>query len=299
MSSQDLPSPDAGTIPHCYRHPDRETYISCQRCGKPICPDCMRQASVGFQCPDCVRQGNAQMRQARTTFGGRVSDGSSIVTVGLIVINVVFFVIANATGGINGDFVARMAQITSIDFPRAGLEGVAQGSYWQLITSTFLHIQILHLVMNMIGLWIFGSFLESQLGRWRYVALYLLTGFAGSVGVYLLTGPFVPGQGVTYSLGASGSVFGLFGAALLILMKQKRDVTQLLILLGLNLAITFTVPDIAWQAHLGGLAAGLILGAGFAYAPRQQRTVIHVGLVVALTAIGVVAVVLRTAALTV
>lgn len=296
MTSQDQPA--AGTIPHCYRHPDRETYISCQRCGKPICPDCMRQASVGFQCPDCVREGSASVRQPRTAFGGRVTPSTSIVTITLIAINVIVFVIANATGGLNGDFVARMSQSTSIDFPEAGLQGVAQGAYWQLITSTFLHVQFLHLVMNMIGLWIFGTFLEAQLGRWRYLALYLVSGLAGSVGVYLLTGPYVPGQGVTFSLGASGSVFGLFGAALLILLRQRRDVTALLVLLGLNLVITFTVPDISWQAHLFGLGAGLVMGAGFAYAPRSHRLAIHVGIVVGLVALCVLAVALRTAALT-
>jgi membrane associated rhomboid family serine protease len=297
MSDQGTPSPDAGTIPRCYRHPSRETYISCQRCGKPICPDCMRQASVGFQCPDCVREGHAQRREPRTAFGGRISDGSSLATIGLIVINVVFFIIANATDGVNGEFVKKMALFVDIDLPQFGYQGVAQGAYWQLITSTFLHTATLHLVMNMIGLWIFGSFLETQLGRWRYLALYLLTGLAGSVGIYLLSDPYVVGGSLNYSLGASGSVFGLFGAALLILLKQRRDVTQLLVLLGLNLAITFTVPDIAWQAHVGGLVAGLLLGAGFAYAPRKQRNLIHVALVVGLAVVCLALVVVRTASL--
>src|SRR3954452_12725928 len=104
MSGDPRPA-DAGTIPHYYRHPDRETYISCQRCGKPICPDCMHQASVGFQCPDCVREANATVRRPRTSFGGVVRPGAAYVTIGLIAINVVFFVIANASGGQGGDFV--------------------------------------------------------------------------------------------------------------------------------------------------------------------------------------------------
>jgi membrane associated rhomboid family serine protease len=283
---------DAGTIPHCYRHPDRETYVSCQRCGKPICPDCMQQASVGFQCPDCVREGRSTVRRPRTSFGGRARPDAAVVTIGLIVVNVVFFVIANATGE-NGTFVRRMELWTSADFPRLHIEGVAQGAYWQLITSTFLHVQVLHILLNMVGLWIFGSFLEAQLGRWRYLALYLLTGLAGSVAVYLLTAP-----NSAPSLGASGSIFGLFGAALVVLLRQRADVSQLLLLLGLNLVITFTASGIAWQAHVGGLAAGLILGAGFAYAPRQQRLAVHVGLISLMTLACVVAVVLRTQALT-
>jgi membrane associated rhomboid family serine protease len=290
--SDDSPAANPGTIPHCYRHPDRETYISCQRCGKPICPDCMRQASVGFQCPDCVREGNATVRQPRTAFGGRIRPGAAYVTISLIVVNVVFFVIANATGE-NGSFVRRMELWTSADFPRQHIEGVAQGSYWQLVTSTFLHVAVLHILLNMIGLWIFGAFLEGQLGRWRYLALYLLSGLAGSVAVYLLTAPNSPP-----SLGASGSIFGLFGAALVVLLRQRADVSQLILLLVLNLVITFTASNIAWQAHLGGLAAGLILGAGFTYAPRQQRQAVHVGLVAVMTLACVAAVVLRTQALT-
>jgi membrane associated rhomboid family serine protease len=283
----------AGTIPHCYRHPDRETYISCQRCGKPICPDCMRQASVGFQCPDCVREGNATVRRPRTAFGGRVRPGAAYATIALIALNVAFFVIARATGPNRGSFVSRMELWTSVDFPRQHIEGVAQGSYWQLITSTFLHVQILHIALNMIGLWIFGSFLETQLGRWRFLALYLLSGLAGSVAVYLLTDP-----NSAPSLGASGSIFGLFGAALVVLLRHRADVSQLLLLLVLNLVITFTASNIAWQAHVGGLITGLVLGGGFAYAPRKQRQAIHVGLVALVGVVCVVAVIARTQALT-
>lgn len=294
MSGSDPAAYSSATIPHCYRHPDRETYIACQRCGRPICPDCMRQAAVGFQCPDCVREGAASTPAARTAFGGRVTDGSAAVTMGLIALNVVFFLVANATGGRVGEFVLSMQLLPDAQLfaPRLGLEGVAQGAYWQLITSTFLHVQILHIAMNMIGLWIFGAFLEQALGRWRFLALYLLTGLAGSVAVYWLAPP------ISFSLGASGSVFGLFGAALIVLLKQRRDVKQLLILLGLNLLITFTVPTVSWQAHVGGLLAGLALGAGFAYAPRQQRTPVHAAMLVGLAVVCAALVVVRTLALT-
>ncbi|MEJ7630129.1 MAG: rhomboid family intramembrane serine protease [Nocardioidaceae bacterium] len=290
------PPPDAGTstTPHCYRHPDRETYISCQRCGRPICPDCMNQASVGFQCPECLRQGRDQTPTARTSFGGRVGSHSPVLTMTLIAINVAVFLLLHATNGLNGDIGKRLVEIPSSAgyAPALNLEGVAQGSYWQLVTSTFTHYDILHIAMNMIGLWIFGSFLEYELGRWRFLALYLLTGVVGSVAVYLLAEPHVA------ALGASGSVFGLFAAAFVVLLRQRRDVTQLVVLLVLNLFISFTVANIAWQAHIGGMLAGFAIGAAYAYAPRQQRTIVHGVVLTVVLVTCVVAVVLRTASLT-
>jgi membrane associated rhomboid family serine protease len=297
MSGVEPPAQGAETIPHCYRHPDRETYISCQRCGRPICPDCMRAATVGFHCPECVREGSATTRQARTAYGGRINTRATLLSGLIIGINAVMFVIANATAGpanTVGDFVQTMALIPSGGVTMTGevVDGVAQGAYWQLVTSTFLHLGVFHLLMNMIGVWIFGTFLESVLGRWRFLALYLVTGFVGSVTVYLLADPH------SMSLGASGSVFGLFGAALVILLKQGRDVSQLLVLLALNLFITFTVPRISWQAHLGGLLAGVLLGAAYAYAPRAQRTLVHAAVVLVMVGVAVAATVVRTNQLT-
>src|SRR5262249_10843632 len=153
-----------------------------------------------------------------------------VVTITLIAINVVMFVIANATGGNRSEFTIRLEQWTSIDVPRLGLEGVAQGAYYQLVTATFLHVELLHIALNMVGVWIFGVFLERELGRWRFLALYLLSGLAGSVTMYLFTGPHS-----APSLGASGAVFGLFGAAFVVLLKLGRDVTQLIVLMVINL----------------------------------------------------------------
>jgi membrane associated rhomboid family serine protease len=295
MSATSPPPGGTSTAPHCYRHADRETYISCQRCGRPICPDCMRQASVGFQCPECVREGHSQGRVARTAFGGRAGGtGSPVVTIALIAANVAVFLLLHATGGPTGDVGRKLIELPSSRGIPAGFgyQGIAQGAYWQLITSTFSHYEILHIAMNMIGLWIFGSFLEYELGRWRFLALYLTTGLVGSVAVYLLASPHVD------ALGASGSVFGLFAAAFVVLVRQHRDVTQLIVLLALNLFISFAVPNIAWQAHIGGLLSGFAIGAALAYAPRQQRTLAAVGTIVGLVAVCVVVVVLRTAALT-
>src|SRR4249919_2483805 len=168
MSTYDA-SRDAGTIPHCYRHRDRETYISCQRCGRPICPDCMRDASVGFQCPECVAEAARSTPRPRTAFGGLAAVQGAYVTSIIILINVAVWIAARVSGGDNGWVVKHFALFTDIDAPALGLQGVAQGSYWQLVTSTFLHVDPLHILMNMIGLWIFGTMLEYQLGRWRYL----------------------------------------------------------------------------------------------------------------------------------
>ncbi len=294
MSATSPPPSGTSTAPHCYRHPGRETYISCQRCGRPICPDCMRQASVGFQCPECVREGHSQARTARTSFGGRAGLSSPVVTMTLIAINVAVFLIVSGTGGIGGRVGRHLVEIpTSVGFaPSLNLTGVAQGGYWEIVSSTFTHFEILHIAMNMIGLWIFGSFLEHELGRWRFLALYLVTGIVGSVGVYLVADPHV------LAYGASGSVFGLFAAAFVVLMKQRRDVTQLLVLLALNLFISFAVPHIAWQAHIGGLLSGFAIGAAFVYPPRQQRTLAAVGTIAAMVLVCAIVVALRTAALT-
>lgn len=278
MSSGDPTTYGAGTIPRCYRHPDRETYISCQRCGRPICPDCMREAAVGFHCPDCVKQAASQTPHVRTAFGGKVTDGSSLVTLVLIAVNVGFFLGARSSAQFLYDTVL---------IP----DKVAQGEVWRLLSSMFLHNEILHIAMNMIGVWIFGSYLESALGRWRFLGLYVAAGLVGSTAVYWLAPQFTP------TLGASGAVFGLFGAALVLLRRQRRDVTQLLVLLGLNLALTFTVPNISWQAHVGGLLAGVGIGATYAYAPRGQRLLVHIGTLVLITAGCVAAVLVRTAML--
>ncbi len=206
----------------------------------------------------------------------------------------VVFLILHANGGPGGSVGRKIIELpSSRGYPAIfDLQGIAQGSYWQLITSTFAHYEILHIAMNMIGLWIFGAFLERELGRWRFLALYLTSGLVGSVAVYLLAPPHVS------ALGASGAVFGLFGAAFVILLRQHRDITQLLVLLALNLFISFTVPNIAWQAHIGGLLAGFAIGAAFAYAPRQQRTIAAVGSIVGLVVLCAVVVAFRTAALT-
>lgn len=245
----------------CYRHRDRETWLRCSRCNRPICPDCMNEATVGFQCPDCVRSGNRSVREARTVFGGRVRPSTSRVAYTLIGINLAAFVAQLVVPGYG--VVARFAMIPV---------NVASGEWWRLITSAFLHApgSIFHILFNMWALFVLGPPLEALLGRLRFATLYILSALGGSALIYL-TGPIgVP------SIGASGAIFGLFGATFVVARRLNLDTRWIVGLLGINLVITFTIPNISWQAHVGGLVTGLILAAAYAYAPRASRTLIHV-----------------------
>jgi membrane associated rhomboid family serine protease len=276
------PQPGARAVPHCYRHPDRETYISCQRCDRPICPQCMNQAAVGFQCPDCVAEARSAAPRPRTTYGGVLRRGDNTVTLTLIGLNAAMFVLIQVTGG-----RASPLALETVLFPAQ----VAAGEWWRLITSAFVHVDLLHIFFNMFALWIFGPGLEQLLGRVRFLALYLLSALAGSAAVHLLSSPGTP------TLGASGAVFGLLGAALVVTVRRGYDASWLLGLLGINLVFTFLVPNISWQGHLGGLVGGLLMGAALAWAPRRQRRVVHTLAFVAVFVVCVVLIYARSAAL--
>jgi membrane associated rhomboid family serine protease len=293
----DQPPPGAPAVPHCYRHPDRETWITCQRCGRPICPDCMRSASVGFQCPECVAEGRRTVRAPRTMGGGLVPSRTGYISYVLIGLNVLAFLAVFLTPGENegdwSDIEAHGVMIgEGVRFAGVGyLDGVAEGAYWRLLTAAFLHAGILHILFNMYALVLFGPMLEQALGYVRFIALYFTTAIASSVTVYWLSDPNQP------TLGASGAIFGLFGASFAVLMKRGQDVSSLVMLLGINLLITFVVPDISWQGHLGGLVSGLILGGVLAYAPRRQRDLIQAGAFAAMWVAMVVLIIARTNAL--
>lgn len=277
----------------CYRHPDREAYISCQRCERLICPDCMNDASVGFQCPSCLAEGAKSVRAPRTMAGGAVTGREGVVTMTLIGLNVAAFLLTLASGGNAGRVFQAGAMLSSSATNRAGdvLSGVADGAYWRLLTSAFLHEGVLHIAFNMYALYLFGPFVERALGIWRFVAAYLTMAIASSVFVYWLA------PTTTLTIGASGAIFGVFGLALVMLLRAKQDVRSLLALLAIN-AVISTQGNISWQGHLGGFISGCVLGAAFAYAPRERRQLVQV-VVFAAMAVGiVVAVVARTAQLT-
>lgn len=238
----------AAIAPTCYRHPDRETHIRCARCARPICPECMIPASVGFQCPDDVRAGAATGRAARTSFGARVRDGvgqSTLVTRSLMAACGVMFVLQVIVAGLTENL-----ELTS---PEPAYLGVVVGESYRLLTAVFLHGGLLHLGFNLYALWVFGPVLETMLGRTRFLALYLVSGLAGTAVSYCFASPN------SASLGASGAIFGLFAVMIFSARKLGFETSQLVVLLGINVAIGFTPgANIDWHAHAGGFAAGTV-----------------------------------------
>jgi len=225
----------------CYRHPDRPSFVLCQRCGRTVCPQCQTQAAVGVHCPECVREARATAPRTRPAILTSLRSGSApVVTYSIIALCLVVFVAQNIPGTVG----------TIVDLYGAYRSGYTELVPWTMITSMFLHGSIPHLALNMFSLYIFGSILERSLGRLRFAALYFISGFGGSVAVLLIS----PGTAV---VGASGAIFGLLGAFFVIQRKLGGNNIQLIILIALNLIIGF-VPglNIAWQAHLGGLVVG-------------------------------------------
>ena len=295
------------TVPVCFRHPSRETYLRCTRCDRPICPECMTEASVGHQCPECVADGKRTQRPARTAFGGTRAGQAAYVTRGLIAINVAVMILSAIVGGSraiagSGGWFGLMGAATSVTrwgevlgyapYVAGGeVHGVAAGEWWRLITAMFLHYGILHIVLNMVLLWQLGRYLEEKLGPVRFLALYLLAGLGGNVAAYVFTAPNQP------AAGASTSIFGLVLAMIVVNRRLRLDITQLIPLLVVNLLFTFTVPNVSVAGHLGGLVAGGAVAAVLAYAPAARRTMVQAIGCAAIFVVLLAAALIRTQAL--
>ncbi len=260
----------------CPRHPDRVSYVRCQRCGRPVCPDCQRPAPVGVQCVDCVAAAARATRPTHTVFGGRVRGGRPVVTLGIIALCALSYVL----------------QLTVPGWTQRWWFVPVAGSVepWRFLTAAFLHSpgSLFHIVFNMLALWMTGPYLEAALGRARYVTLYLVSALGGSVGALVLA-PLTHAWG-TPMVGASGAVFGLFGAVLVVLRRLGRDAGGIVGVIVLNVVLSFVLPGIAWQAHLGGLVVGAALGAAFAYAPKGRQQVVSAvaGVAAAVVLVGAV-----------
>jgi membrane associated rhomboid family serine protease len=273
-------------VPTCYRHPGRETYVSCVRCGRPACPDCLRSAAVGQQCVECIRGANRGARRATGMFGGRPAAGA-VVTWSLVAINVLLYLVELAYPNLGQNFgMLGLGRFTS----NGPLVGVAQGQWYRLITAAFVApggLGILDIAFNMWALILLGPPLERMLGPLRYLAIYLVSALGGSVALLLAT-PY------EWALGASGAIFGLFGAWFVVSRKLRLDMRWILSLLVLNFVIGFLGHNfIAWQAHVGGIIVGGLLAAAYAYAPRANRALIQSGATVVLVAILILIVVAR------
>ena len=263
----------------CYRHPDRQSFVLCQRCGRTICGECQTPGAVGFICPEDMK---AQRQSApRNRLGARISNSSPIVTYAIIAVTAFVFLLQWIPG----------LGVTNALLYAGVYSDPSYGAFqpWRMLTAVFVHSQgfIFHILLNMYTLWIFGQALEPMLGRARFLALYLISGFAGSLGVLFLT------DGTTPVVGASGAIFGLMGAFLVIQRKRGGNMNGLLVLVGINLVIGF-IPgiNVAWQAHLGGLIGGALTGLIY-YETRHlkhktRQTLLISGLCVVLLALSLI-----------
>ena len=271
---------DTNMLPVCPRHPEQVTYVRCQRCDRPACPQCQVPSAVGVHCVDCARRNASSRRGVSSLLGGRaITD--ALVTKGLVVACVTIYLVQMALPSLGAQF--------------AFVPAVASSQPWRFMTTAFLHASLMHLAFNMWALWVLGSALEPILGRWRFAALCALSALGGSTMLYWLASPTAPASWLTSTVGASGAVFGLFAALFIIQRRFGRDTRAIVGLLVLNLAISFIGANISWQGHLGGLVTGAIVAALYAWAPRNKRTVYGVcGTVgIAIALIGLIC--LRTA----
>ena len=273
----------SAAVPVCPRHLDRVSYVRCQRCGRPTCPQCQRPAAVGVQCVDCVREGQRSVRAPRTQFGAAVRDGRPVVTLTIIGICTAVWLLQ------------QVSPTVTQELSFAPYQGVSEP--WRFLTAAFAHAQgqPLHILFNMFALYQIGSYLEPMLGRVRFASLYLISALGGSVGYLLLASP--PGtvedlrQGSAWvigTVGASGAVFGLFAALLVLNRHLGRSSAGIVVVLAINAVLGFVIPGIAWQAHLGGAITGAVLAALITVtAPRpRQRLQLPALAVVALIVIG-------------
>ena len=261
----ELHMPDDLSVDHCYRHPERETGVRCANCGRPICHECMVPAAVGFRCPDCMaeqRRGGGSSRivtrqqtRSRWQSSGVMGQGQGLsVTKVLIAINVVVFLVEVATGALSN--TAQLVRLGGL----VPAYVAVNHEYWRLFSVMFLHESFIHILFNMVALWFLGEYTEAVLGHVKFLVLYLVTGFAGSV-LILIASP-----ALVVTVGASGAIFGVFGALIAYaFLNRHRDpmaramLGQLVFWLVLNVVVFGLNSNVSWQGHAGGFATGIVL----------------------------------------
>ena len=303
-----MTNPPVG-VPTCYRHPDRATWIRCQRCERPICPDSMKEAAVGFQCPSCIAEGRKTVRQARTAYGGVISANPGATSAVLIGINVLVWLAIVASGGNDSPVVAWLSvhlwgvcqdgdaqYYLAQQFCEAGasstwIPGLHDGAWWQLVTGSFTHVEPWHIGMNMLALWQLGPIVERLFGRGRYLALFLVSSISSTLAAYWLSGEY------TFTVGASGVIFGLLAACLVAAWRSGADLSIFRTTIILAVVISI-LPGVSWQGHLGGFVGGAVAAAILVFAPRgQHRSWVQAGGLTLLSVLMLAGVALRVATL--
>jgi membrane associated rhomboid family serine protease len=256
---------------YCYRHPDRETGLSCSECGRPICADCATFAPVGIRCPDHagVRRGpttRIKPRPVRRAPGIALGTNRAPVTYTLIALNVLIYLIGASQGGGLSDPGSSINRPGSL-YRHMVLFGpfVPHEGWYRLVTAMFLHENLLHIGFNMYALWVIGRLVEQYLGSVRYLGLYFVSGLAGSAGALLQT-PHEP------VLGASGAIFGILGAMMILEWQATGSLAgQAMILVVINLGLSFVIPGISWGGHVGGLIGGILVMLAYAHWGARGR----------------------------
>ena len=290
MAEDHLPAPPAPTIEVCYRHPEVQTRVHCTRCERPICPDCMIPAPVGFQCPECVAEARREFRKGP----GRPLRGGVSVTKALLVAIAIPFVIEIVLGGPQALFDPSAKLL--FDLGAMQPVAVAGGQFWRLFTAMFLHAGLLHVALNAYFFWLFGRVVESVYGKSWMLLIYLVAGFLASVASYAF------GPVTTLAVGASGAISGVFGAFIAYNYRRRQhamnaaNLRMALTVIVLNAVIAIGYSSIDWRAHVGGLVAGFALGyLADSSGPARQRAVVRFAGVATLVAIGIALVLWRTA----
>jgi membrane associated rhomboid family serine protease len=267
---------------YCYRHPDRETGLSCSECGRPICADCATFAAVGIRCPEHAGTGQRRPvttrikpRPVRRAPGIALATGDAPITKALIAINVAIYLIGATQGaGLNSPGGSLYSKLW-LDAP-----DVYNGGWWRLFTAAFLHVNIIHIGFNMVALYLIGTPVEQYLGRARYIGLYVVGALAGSAGALLQT------PGIT--VGASGAIFAILGAMLILEWQiTGRLAGNAMTWIVINLVISFAIPNVSWGGHLGGLVGGILVTLAYAHwrGGRAQYGQLGVGGVVGLAVV--------------
>lgn len=243
----------------------------------------MVPGSVGFQCPECVARGMKETRQNELPHGGTRSRNPRGTSIALIGINLAVWVAILLTGRYTSrvydlfalspqglcvspdNMIYDLSEALCVTNNMTWIDGVASGAFWQVITSGFTHVGVVHILFNMLVLWMLAPSLEQALGRTRLLAVYLVALLGGSAGVMLFSEPY------STTVGASGAIYGLMGALLVLSIRYKGDIRNILVWLGINVAISFTIANVSWQGHIGGLLGGAAVAAILVYLPKDKR----------------------------